>query len=43
LTGCSNVPPYAGDPATDMLLLATRDRNHPSVIWYSECNEAGCG
>jgi len=24
-------------------LLALRDRNHASVIFYSECNEAGCG
>ena len=41
--GCSNVPAYAGDPAEDMFQLARRDRNHASVIFYSECNEAGCG
>jgi beta-galactosidase/beta-glucuronidase len=23
--------------------LVTRDRNHPSVIYWSFCNEAGCG
>ena len=42
-TGCMNVPAYAGDPAADMGALAKRDRNHPSVAWYSLCNEAGCG
>jgi len=41
--GCSNVPQYYGSPATDVGALAVRDRNHASVIWYSLCNEAGCG
>ena len=41
--GCENVPKYAGDPAADMGMLALRDRNHPSVAWFSLCNEAGCG
>lgn len=41
--GCKDVPAYAGDPAADMGALAKRDRNHPSVAWYSLCNEAGCG
>jgi hypothetical protein len=41
--GCSNVPSYAGNPANDVGALAKRDRNHASVIWYSLCNEAGCG
>ena len=41
--GCMNVPAYSGDPAADMGALAKRDRNHPSVAWYSLCNEAGCG
>eukprot|EP01048_Picozoa_sp_COSAG05_P006408 COSAG05_NODE_414_length_10051_cov_120.012158_4_plen_605_part_00 len=40
---CKDVPYYAGDPAVDMGNLAKRDRNHPSVAWYSLCNEAGCG
>jgi beta-galactosidase/beta-glucuronidase len=40
---CKNVPAYSGDPAADMGALAKRDRNHPSVAWYSLCNEAGCG
>jgi beta-galactosidase/beta-glucuronidase len=42
-SGCKNVPAYDGDPAADMGSLAKRDRNHPSVAWYSLCNEAGCG
>ena len=41
--GCINVPAYAGDPVSDVGALARRDRNHPSVAWYSLCNEAGCG
>jgi beta-galactosidase/beta-glucuronidase len=41
--GCGNVPSYAGNPALDVGALALRDRNHASVIWYSLCNEAGCG
>jgi beta-galactosidase/beta-glucuronidase len=41
--GCGNVPGYSGDPAADTGALAVRDRNHASVIWYSLCNEAGCG
>jgi len=41
--GCSNVPSYSGNPAADVGSLALRDRNHASVIWYSLCNEAGCG
>ena len=41
--GCANTPSYSGDPAADMYALALRDRNHASVIFYSECNEAGCG
>lgn len=41
--GCKNIPTYAGDPAADMGALAARDRNHASVLWYSLCNEAGCG
>lgn len=41
--GCSDVPSYAGNPASDVGALALRDRNHASVIWYSLCNEAGCG
>ena len=27
----------------DMVALVRRDRNHASVIWWSFCNEAGCG
>ena len=42
-SGCRNVPAYDGDPVADMGNLAKRDRNHPSVAWYSLCNEAGCG
>lgn len=26
-----------------MTALVKRDRNHASVIWWSFCNEAGCG
>ena len=41
--GCGDVPSYWGNPALDVGALALRDRNHASVIWYSLCNEAGCG
>ena len=41
--GCAYVPTYFGNPANDVGSLAVRDRNHASVIWYSLCNEAGCG
>jgi len=41
--GCGDVPSYAGNPVSDVGALALRDRNHASVIWYSLCNEAGCG
>lgn len=27
---------------TDMSDLIKRDRNHPSVVWWSLCNEEGC-
>ena len=26
-----------------MIDLVARDRNHASVVWWSFCNEAGCG
>jgi len=41
--GCPNVPTYAGTPVDDFTALVMRDRNHPSVVWWSFCNEAGCG
>jgi len=41
--GCPNVPSYAGNQVEDMIQLVRRDRTHPSVIWWSFCNEAGCG
>ena len=41
--GCGSVPTYSGNPSLDVGALARRDRNHASVIWYSLCNEAGCG
>ena len=34
--GCANTPSYSGYPAADMYALALRDRNHASVIFYSE-------
>ena len=34
---------FPASQVADMALLAQRDRNHPSVAWYSLCNEAGCG
>jgi hypothetical protein len=37
------VPYYTGDVAAEVGKLALRDRNHASVLWYSLCNEAGCG
>ena len=37
------VPLYAGDVSADTGKLALRDRNHASVVWYSLCNEDGCG
>eukprot|EP01047_Picozoa_sp_COSAG01_P043011 COSAG01_NODE_3793_length_5690_cov_6.048650_2_plen_134_part_00 len=32
-----------GDVPDEVGKLALRDRSHASVIWYSLCNEAGCG
>ena len=40
--GAVNVA-FPASQVADMALLAQRDRNHPSVAWYSLCNEAGCG
>jgi hypothetical protein len=37
------LPDDPGDIADEVGKLALRDRNHASVIWYSLCNEAGCG
>ena len=37
--GCPSVPEYAGDPVQDMADLVSRDKLHPSVIWWSFCNE----
>jgi len=41
--GCRDIPHYAGDVPSDTGALAARDRLHASVIWYSLCNELGCG
>lgn len=41
--GCAGVPYYAGNPVSDMAALVARDLLHPSVLWWSFCNEAGCG
>ena len=41
--GCPSVPVYDGDPVADMADLVARDKLHSSVIWWSFCNEAGCG
>jgi beta-galactosidase/beta-glucuronidase len=41
--GCPGVPSYQGDPVIDMSELVSRDRLHASVLWWSFCNEAGCG
>ncbi len=37
------VPMDLGDVPSEVGMLALRDRNHASVIWYSLCNEFGCG
>ena len=37
------LPDDPGDVPDEVGKLALRDRNHASVIWYSLCNEAGCG
>jgi len=41
---CQQVPswPYGGQ-VQNMRDLIRRDKNHPSVFWWSACNEAGCG
>ena len=41
--GCSNVPVYAGDELQDMADMVSRDKLHASIMWWSFCNEAGCG
>lgn len=41
--GCKDLPLYAGDIVADAAALAHRDRLHASVIWFSICNELGCG
>jgi hypothetical protein len=41
--GCPDVPAYSGSPVDDMAALVRRDRTHASVVWWSFCNEAGCG
>eukprot|EP00038_Savillea_parva_P030026 m.75023 g.75023 ORF g.75023 m.75023 type:complete len:1021 (+) comp8957_c0_seq1:151-3213(+) len=38
-----DVPVYTGSVPADVGRLALRDRNHPSVAWWSLCNEMGCG
>jgi len=40
---CKVVPVYTGDPAADAGAMALRDRNHASILFWSLCNEAGCG
>lgn len=40
---CGDIPTYAGSQPEDVGAMATRDRNHPSIAWYSLCNEMGCG
>ena len=42
--GCPQVPnwPYGGQ-VQNFRDLIRRDKNHPSVFWWSACNEAGCG
>ena len=44
-TECAHgsVPSYDGDVPGEAGRLALRDRNHPSVAWWSLCNEMGCG
>ena len=37
------IPLYAGNVPADNGHLALRDRNHASVLWWSLCNENGCG
>lgn len=37
------LPDDPGNVSDEVGKLALRDRNHASVIWYSLCNEAGCG
>jgi hypothetical protein len=41
--GCRDIPHYSGDVVADAGALARRDRLHASVVWYSVCNELGCG
>ena len=41
--GCVYLPAYAGDVVADAGALARRDRLHASVVFYSICNEMGCG
>ena len=41
--GCRDLPHYAGSAPADAGALARRDRLHASVVWYSLCNELGCG
>ena len=43
LQGCSGAPIYTGSPVDDMVAFVRRDRARASVIWWSFCNEAGCG
>lgn len=41
--GCRSLPHFTGDVPAAAGALARRDRLHASIIWYSLCNEFGCG